>query len=70
MATPRATGLVDDWQTVIKSPYGTIQPRSVTLNLRDPTPHKSPHSAPALMASVWSLTTLCVSYLHYLSLPV
>ena len=33
MVHASATGLVDDWQTKIVSPYGTASPRSLTLNL-------------------------------------
>ena len=68
MVDPRASGLVDDWRTVIQSPYGTVQPRSVTLNLRTPTHPEPPRSAPASMASVWASSDLRVSHLH--SLPL
>lgn len=67
MANPRATGLVDNWRTKIQSPLGTLQPRSVTLNLRTPT-HGPPRSSSASMVSVSSSSTLSVSYIvaHHL----
>ena len=75
MANSSATGLADDWRTKIQSPYGTIQPRSVTLDLWTPgrgglsrsasaSAVSTPSSAVSMLSSVVSMSsssTLSVS---------